>query len=129
MISISTFDANTLTDAIITAMWKEFGKVQTRISEEKHVPEISFIDACSMTNRIMMAMDKVMRQARVFSFQGFTHTNVRPMVESIVAVVLVERKAPNVDATRPAIFMVVSSILADHAAALSVENIAEEKRA
>ena len=126
MIEIQTFDAGTLTDAIIAAMWKEFRKVQTRISEEKHVKEISFIDVGSMTNRIMMAMDKVMRQAGIFTFQGFTHYNVRPMVEAIVAVVLVDRKEPKVDTTRPAILMVVTSIVADHAAALAVEDSMEK---
>ena len=129
MITIETFDADTLTDAIIAVMWKEFGKVQTRISEEHHVPEIQIIDVSSMTNRIMMAIDKVMRQAEIFSFQGKMHTEVRPMVESIVGVVLAERRAPRVDATRPAIFMVVTSILADHAAALAAEDIVEEKSA
>lgn len=126
MIEIETFDADLITDAIIAAMWKEFAKVSTRISEEKHVVEISFIDVSSMTNRIMMAIDLVMRKARIFTFQGNKHLEVRPMVESIVGVVLADRRAPKVDATRPAIFMVVTTILADHAAELATQNTVEE---
>lgn len=128
MIEISTYDAKTITDLIISEMLKEFDKVLSRISEERHVVEISFIDVQSMTNRIMMAWDRVMRSAKIFTYQGGMNYQVRPMIEGIVAVVLVDRKVPNVDATKPAVLMVVTTIMADFAAALAV-NDSMEKRA
>ena len=128
MIEINTFDAKTLTDMIVAEMYKEFRKVLTRISEEHDVEEIKIIDVRSMTNRIMMAWDRVMRAAKIFTYQGGLNYQVRPMVEGIVAVVLADRKEPKVETTKPAVLMVVTTILADFAATLAV-NDSMEKRA
>ncbi len=111
-----------LTDSIMAVVEKEVRKIQTRISEERGIEEISFIDIGSFTNRIMMAMDREFRKAELYTFQGNPHYEVRPTVELIVAVILADRELPSVAETRPTVRLLVASLMADHAAYMAVED-------
>lgn len=67
------------------------------------VNKIETLDVNSLTNSVIMGMDKAFRQAGV-PFQGERHMEFRPTVEAIVA-----------------------SVLADHVADLTVEETREER--
>ena len=51
------------------------------------------IDVSSMTNRVMMAMDREFRKVGVHTFPGPQHVEVRPTVEALVASILADYTA------------------------------------
>ncbi len=120
MAALDTIDVSTITDHIMGVMAREFNKSAARISEENGEIELSFITVANMANRVLMAVDSIMRKAAVFTFQ-LHHNDVRPSVEMIVAASLTDREAPRVHDTRPLVEVMVASVLADHAAAVAVE--------
>lgn len=124
----STFDVASLTDSIMLVMGKEFRKIETNISEERHIPEIDFISVNDMTNRVMMAIDKVMRDALIFTYQDKKFHEVRPTVQMIVAAALTDRVSPPVNQTRPLVEVMVASIVADHAAVLAMRDALPQPR-
>lgn len=111
-----------LTDSIMAAVEKEVRKIQTRVSEERGIEEIQFIDIGSFTNRVMMAMDREFRKAEIYTFQGNAHYETRPTVELIVAVILADRELPSTEETRPTVKLLVASLMADHAAYMALED-------
>lgn len=111
-----------LTDDVMAAIEKEIRKIETRISEERGIEEIEFIDIGSFTNRIMMAMDREFRKAEVYTFQGKAHYEIRPTVELMVGVILADRELPSVEENRPMFKLMVASLLADHAAYMALED-------
>ena len=120
MAALDTIDVSTITDHIMGVMAREFNKAAGRLSEENGEIELSFITVANMANRVLMAVDSVMRKAAVFTFQ-LCHNEVRPSIEMIVAASLTDRVAPRVHDTRPLVEVMVASVLADHAAAVAVE--------
>lgn len=117
-----TLTVDSLTNAVMNAMDKEVRKIQTKVSEERNIEEILFIDIGSFTNRVMMAMDREFRKAQLFTFQGKAHYEIRPTVELIVAVILADREVPSTVETRPTVRLLVASLMADHAAYLALED-------
>ena len=117
-----TIDITSATDAIMAALDHEFAKIQRNISEENGKVEVSFISVGDMSNRVLMAIDREMRKAKIYSFPLYGHGKVRPSVQMIVAAALTDRQAPRVAETRPLVQVMVAAVFGDHAAIMALED-------